>query len=529
MMKSTLTTAAFFLLLTGSLSAQHTATGTVYADANQNGQQDPGETGITRVSVTNGEQVVQTDASGNYELPVGDDNIIAVIKPTGYAVPVDENQLPRYFRIHKPAGSPELKFPGVAATGDLPQAVDFGLFPAEEPEQFTALIFGDPQPYTLEEVDYFARGVVAEVEGIENIPFGLSLGDLVGNDLDLFNPYIQAVKKVGIPWYNVMGNHDMNFDAATDALSDETYEAHFGPANYAFNYGKVHFIVLDDILYPDPRDSSGYWGGFREDQLNFVENDLAYVPTDHLIVLAFHIPLMEGEGDSYRDEDRDRLFGLLERFPHTLSLSAHTHIQRQDYFGPEEGWQRDTPHHEYNVGTTSGDWYSGRLNEDGVPVSTMRDGTPKGYAFLHFDGNAYRTEYRVAGKPADYQLEIFNPQVVEQGRNTKAGIYVNFFMGRADDEVLYRVDGGEWSPMDYVEDEDPTYEASVYAWDTSDKLLAGRRSSNPIVSTHLWRGNIPPRLAVGEHTIEVKATDQFGTVSTGTSTYRLEEPVTEGR
>src|SRR5690606_34605860 len=116
----------------------------------------------------------------------------------------------------------------------------------------TALVFGDPQPYTLQEVDYFDKGVVVEVANIRNVAFGLSMGDLVGNDPELFSPYTKAIKKIGIPWYNLMGNHDINFDVTEDELSDESYEAHFGPANYAFNYGNVHFIVLDDILYPDP-------------------------------------------------------------------------------------------------------------------------------------------------------------------------------------------------------------------------------------------------------------------------------------
>ncbi len=40
-----------------------------------------------------------------------------------------------------------------------------------------------------------------------------SLGDLVGDDLNLHPSYIKAVSKVGLPWYNVMGNHDMNYDA----------------------------------------------------------------------------------------------------------------------------------------------------------------------------------------------------------------------------------------------------------------------------------------------------------------------------
>jgi hypothetical protein len=83
----------------------------------------------------------------------------------------------------------------VDATGKLPKSVDFGLIPQEENQEFTALIFGDQQPYTQEEVDFFAKGIASEVEGIKNVPFGLSLGDLVGNDLARFNPYIKAIKK----------------------------------------------------------------------------------------------------------------------------------------------------------------------------------------------------------------------------------------------------------------------------------------------------------------------------------------------
>ncbi|CAM4217858.1 calcineurin-like phosphoesterase C-terminal domain-containing protein [Gillisia limnaea] len=517
---------AIISVLSLNLYAQKNVTGYVFEDTNQNGKKDRREKGISEVAVTNGREVVLTNTEGKYELPIGEDNIISVIKPSGYKIGKNEDNLPQFFYIHKPKGSPNLKFNGVEATGKLPKSVDFPLISSEEKEDFTALIFGDPQPYTQQEIDYFAKGVVAEVEGIENVPFGLSLGDLVGNDLDLFNPYIKAVKKVGIPWYNLLGNHDINFDVENDMLSDETYEAHFGPANYAFNYGKVHFLILDDILYPDPRDGKGYWGGFREDQFEFIESNLKHVPKNHLVVIAMHIPLSEPDGvDTFRDEDRDRLFQLLKEFPNTLSLSAHTHIQRQDFFSKEEGWQQDKPHHHYNVGTTSGDWYSGKLDENNIPVSTMRDGTPKGYAFINFNGSDYSIDYKVAGKPAAYQMEVFSPKVVAKGRRTKAGIYVNFFMGTQGDEVLYRVDDGDWNEMQYLEEYDPSYVEMVYEWDLTEELMHGRRSSNPIKTEHLWRGDIPTKLETGQHTIEIKATDMFGKTHRAKSSYRLAEPV----
>ena len=502
--------------------AQTNVEGFVFEDNNKNNIMERNEKGISNVAVTNGLDVVLTNKDGKYNLPINDDAIIAVIKPANYKVGVDENNLPQFFYNHKPNGSPKLKFKGVDPTGKLPKSVNFGLIPQQENDAFTALIFGDPQPYTQAEVDFFAKGIVAEVAGIKNVPFGLSLGDLVGNDLALFNPYLKAVKAAGIPWYNLLGNHDLNFDATSDEMADETYEAHFGPANYTFNYGKVHFIILDNVLYPDPRNQKGYWGGFTANQLQFIENDLKLVPKDHLIVLAFHIPLSETEGDSFRDADRDHLFRLLKDFPNTLSLSAHTHIQRQDYFGKKEGWLQEKPHHHYNVGTTSGDWYSGKLNQQGVPVSTMRDGTPKGYAFINFKGNQYDIDYKVAGKPKTYQMEVFAPKVIEKGRSTKSGIYVNFFMGSKNDSLHYRIDQGQWIALEYVEEIDPAYAIDVYEWDLIEELIPGRRSSNPIESKHLWRGKIQTNLEIGEHQVEIKAIDQFGKIHNGRTSYRLE-------
>ncbi|GMQ27980.1 calcineurin-like phosphoesterase family protein [Algoriphagus confluentis] len=505
-------------LLLGSISfalpAQEVAKGYVYSDQNQNGKKDRKEPGIPGVGISNGQLVVTSDANGFYEIPVSSGQLIFVIKPSGYQVCLDSLNKPQFFYIHKPEGSPKLTYAGSQPTGPLPKEINFGLIPKEEPEKFTALIFGDPQPYNLEEVDYFDRGIVDEVAGIQNVAFGLSLGDLVGDDLDLFYPYSRAVAKVGLPWYNVMGNHDENYDVDWDELADETFEAHFGPSTYSFNVGKVHFIVLDDILWPDPRDGKGYWGGMRPDQLDFVENDLKLVPKDHLVVISMHIPLSE-EGDSFRDEDRQRLFDLLAEFPYTFSMSAHTHLQKQDYFGKEDGWKQEKPHHHYNVGTTSGDWYKGVLDANGIPVSTMRDGTPKGFALVDFAGNQYQIRYHVAGKPAEYQMEIFAPKVLKKDLRTTAGIYVNFFMGATGDEVKYKIDEGEWIKMNQIQEVDPAYLVDLLEWDMTEEIIQGKRPSNAQPSRHLWKTPIPVNLGAGEHEITVSATDRYGKVHIG--------------
>lgn len=517
------TIALFSLLLPEQwISGQNSVKGVVYLDTNDNNRKDRREQGLPNVQVSNGREVVTTNEKGAYVLPVSQDDMIFVIKPSGYEFPVNTFNQPDFYYIHKPQGSPELKYDGVAPTGDLPESVNFALRSGSSSEDFKILVFGDPQPYNETEVDYFYKGIVSEIEGRRDVTFGLSLGDLVGDNLNLFSPYKNAIQKAGIPWFNVMGNHDENYDVKADSLSDETFEKEFGPATYSFNQGKVHFIILDDILYPDPRDGKGYWGGFTEKQLTFIKNDLAFVPKDHLIVLAFHIPILELEGnDSFRDEDRNELFALLKEYPNTLSLSAHTHFQGQFLIGQEQGWLQNKPHHHFNVGATCGDWYSGIPDQNGVPVATMRDGTPKGYVYLSFRGNQYSARYKVAGHPDDYQIAIHAPKIVAQNERTSAGIYANFFMGSPVDTIRVRIDQGEWKYMHLNYDYDPSYLNLLHQWDFSENLLQGSRPSNPDRCHHLWRSPIPTNLPEGEHTIEVKATDLYGQTYTGKSQYRI--------
>lgn len=505
-----------------AIYGQSVAKGIVYEDLNNNNVKDRKEKGIAHVAVSNGKDVVLTNNKGEYALPIANDNILFVIKPANYNVPVNEYNQPLFYYNHKPNGSPGHANAGVPPSGPLPRPVDFPLIPATQKENFRVLVFGDPQPYSEQEVDYFHKGIVSELTRVQEVDFGITLGDLAGDNFNLHKSYINAVKDIGIPWYNVLGNHDENYDTKADSLSDEAFEKSFGPATYSFNHGKAHFIILDDILYPDPRDGKGFWGGFRKDQLEFIKNDLSLVPKDHLVILAFHIPISELEGgDPFNDEDRLKLFELLREYPHTLTLSAHTHFQSQDFFTAKEGWPQEQRHHHYNVGATCGSWYSGRLDADGVPASTMRDGTPKGYAFLNINGNQYTIDYKVAGQSADYRIGIFAPKVVEKDRSTSAGIYANYFMGSATDTLYCRIDAGPWKVMHYTYDYDPAYLHLLHEWDFAETLLPGSRPSNPVFCNHLWRTGIPTKLPEGEHTIEIKVTDMFGRVITQKSSYRI--------
>ena len=54
---------------------------------------------------------------------------------------------------------------------------------------------------------------------------------------------------LGIPVYGVIGNHDHDLKKYTDREATENYRNHFGPTYYAFDMGRTHYVVLDDIVY----------------------------------------------------------------------------------------------------------------------------------------------------------------------------------------------------------------------------------------------------------------------------------------
>jgi hypothetical protein len=129
------------------------ARGVVFDDRNGNGARDAGEPGIAGVRVSNGEDVVQTDADGRYELDVTDETVVFITKPRGWATPFSEDMLPRFYYVHQPQGSPPgLRYRGVEPTGPLPDSIDFPLTRRDEPSVFEALLFSDPQPQTEAEL-----------------------------------------------------------------------------------------------------------------------------------------------------------------------------------------------------------------------------------------------------------------------------------------------------------------------------------------------------------------------------------------
>lgn len=480
------------------------ARGRVFHDANGNGKHDRGERLMSGVRVSNGREIALTDAKGRYALPYDDTTTFFVIKPSGYRTPVSEDMLPRFYYHHFPNGSPDLKYSGLAPTGKLPKSIDFPLYPQEEPDTFKAILFADTQPRNQEEIDYIAHDVVEELIGTD-ASFGVTLGDIMFDRLDLFGSLNATIGLIGIPWYNVVGNHDINFDAASEFDSNSTFRQVYGPPYHAFDHGNVHFLVIDNVNWfpATPEKKRHYKGGLHPDQLTFIENDLALIPEDQLLVIFMHVPL-------FGMDDRESLFRLIEDRPFTFSVSGHTHWQAHIYFTEEDGWRGAEPHHHLVNVTVSGSWWSGMKNELGIPHTTMRDGAPNGYSIVTFDEHGYDVTYKAAGHPADYQMNIYAPEVVASAGADTVEVFVNVFAGSAGSTVEMRLgETGPWTPMTFVPDRiDPLY-AQIRA--REDDVTSLRRKSRSARSTrHGWVATLPASPPPGTHLIHVRTTDVFG-------------------
>jgi len=495
--------------------------GYVFLDANNNLKKETNEQGIPGVSVSNGSDVVRTDHEGRYQLIVNRETVIFLTKPSGYELPLNSKNLPLFYYIHRPQGSPHLKYEGMDPTGPLPDSLNFPLKKNPESDDFQVLVFADPQPYTREELDYIREDVIEELVGAK-ARFGLVLGDIAANDLSLYEDYKDLISRIGIPFYHVPGNHDINYDSPDDGHSLETFISHFGPTYYSFDYAQVHFAVLDnmDWTWNKGQERGRYQCLLGPTQLEWLKNDLKYVSRDQLVVLAAHIPfkMARNKEQSVLMKDLPELFPILEGREKLLFLAGHTHTLEHHFIGPKEGWNGSTPIHQITCGTVCGSWWSGPKDIRGVPVADMADGAPNGYHIFHFNGNSFTEKYKAASLDHDFQMRILSPSS-RFGKDTipKERIIVNIFDGSSRSRVECQLDDLPTTMMQRVAMNDPFIENPL-----REHKEAFKNWVRPLLSHHIWTSPLPPNLNPGIHTLTVRNTDLFGQLSKSSRIFRVE-------
>lgn len=485
--------------------------GFVYEASGKNEGYQVGKKGIEGVVVSNQRDVVVTDENGYFVLSYIPNNSIFVVKPSGYDLPLNEINQPRFYYLHKLETleeHPERSESEVSSEGMLPDLLNFPLLKSKSASEFKVLFTGDIQTKTELELSYFQKIVVREMMAHE-IDFLVPLGDIAWDDLSIYPKTKQLLGKIGTPVFPVCGNHDVDFKVNSRKQATQTFQRHFGPTYYAFDYGKVHFVVLDVIGYDgwdEENDKKGPTSGkIDEQQLEWLRNDLALVPYEHLIVFLSHIPFYTDMApeDAYRNvQNRAALFDIVRYRPHLFSLSAHTHcVEHVDL--RVAGWEGMGDFSALIAGAACGAWWKGPKENDGMPTRMGVDGTPNGFFIFTFKDNGFDYDFIPADAPPSYQMRIYSVggTDVEQPKF----IYANIFAASPKATVTFSIDGKNPLNMERLTMRDP------YVGDFIDRHPEDYPVwMRPRLTNHIWRALLPDNLSVGPHIIEVKAMELNG-------------------
>ena len=533
--------------------------GAVFDDRDRNSQQDPGERGIAGVEVSNGREIVTTDRQGRYEISVRDGETVFLTQPAGYQVPVDEDNVAQFFYTHMPAGSPELRYGGIDPTGPLPDAVDFPLTRTTDTlsRDQRCLIGGDIQTYTQEEADYALRGAFADLAQRTDFTGcgALFIGDIVGDDLDLYDQTRELTSLLNGPARFLPGNHDLDLDADYDHRFD-TYRSQFGPDYYSYDAGDVHVISLNTVQHSQGAPYNGtYNGGIDDEQLAWLRQDIANTPEDKLIVLATHIPLLNwhDQGSDRHQVDQVKAIHEIIGDRPAVAFGGHSHTLEVMREGDAmEGWKRhygveELPFDHITAGAISGDWYTGRVTEAGYPTALQRDGAVPGVFTLEAHGNRYEDSFIGTGRAASEQMSLGlntpayrdwydanrrnvgkapafeTPLEVSADELGESWLTTNVWAGGTGTEVSVSIDGRPAQQAQRTQQLEG--ESKRVGAEFSDPAAALEQlvhgGSVAEASGHLWRLDLPEDLAPGEHTATVTQTDRYGVSTTERITFTV--------
>ncbi|QFQ01756.1 hypothetical protein CUROG_01780 [Corynebacterium urogenitale] len=552
---------------------QSTFTGYVFDDANKNSTKDESEKGIEGVSVTNGRDVVRTDSEGRYSLPVYEDMNVSVTQPAGWQVPVDGDKFAQFSYVHKPEGSAkELKYGGLEPTGPVPSYVNFPMAKSEATAAAAqhCAVASDTQTYDKTEVGYASKGAPKDLsERNDYAGCGIMLlGDNVGDDLSL-NPDLRSLYRgANGPVRALPGNHDQDYDAASDIDATDTYRADFGATYYSYEVGETHFIALDNIEYKGAKadgGNGGYYEKVGQQQLEWLKNDLAQVPEDKQVVVYSHAPIV-----NYLEiitDDALDLYDVLSSHKNVVTVGGHTHTLETLRAGDSrEEWTavglESLPVEQIVAGAVSGDWYSGGLNENGLPHAYTKDAAEPGVYTLTFNGGAETRGgyYTVRNESNDHQQLIgvnspawrewaakaqewqdndkegdgpgeINPREVTADDLKSGDVWLtsSFYGGSTASTVKVSIapegGSGEATAIEAEHTQPAKGEATNEGWEFTDPISATHNlteSGNVAKSSpHLWRAQLPEDLQPGTYRATVEAVDNFDKTNTQEITFTV--------
>jgi hypothetical protein len=439
-----------------------------------------GKKGIKGVAVSDGVSVVATNRDGTFELvSSGHQPYVFISLPSGYEIPINATGTARFYHTipHDDAT--------VNVQWDLVRS-------ASSDAEHGFLLLADPQTLDTDDMKRLHAETVPDIQGVvrangDTKLFAIGCGDLMFNDLTMFPQYEEAIRKMGTPGFQVLGNHDIAFAATTDEESAREFLRTFGPSYYSFNRGEIHYVVLDDVFWH----GNDYIGYIEQTQLDWLKADLAFVERGATVVVFTHIPsynkqhVRQGKAKPGNREvviNREMLYRLLEPYT-THIIVGHMH---------ETEHLVDHGARIHVCGAVCGAWWTGDI---------CFDGTPNGYAVYDVKGSELRWRYKSTGHPFDHQMRLY-----AKGSDPKRPdeILANVWDATDDWKIVWYEDGERKGAMAKGRGLDPL---SVKLH-SGDELPVKHKWVEPTPTDHLYYAKVSSTVKE----VLVEATDKWGRV-----------------
>ena len=365
--------------------------------------------GIAGVAVSDGFSVVKTDANGVYQFKCNRyARTVFISVPADYQVPLDANMKPLFYKT------------GISR--DKVNRNDFVLEPLEGSEEnFTLIAIGDPQVKSDAHIARYKNETISDIQSTLNAnqavgkyknAYAVTLGDIVHDTPNLWENVKKTMEGVRLgsgaylPIFQCIGNHDHNAKTTSDESAISDFISHYGPTDYSFNRGKVHVVVMDNIVCTTTNGSTWtYNAGFSRSQYNWLKADIAAVENkeDKMIILCCHIPFRGGSSSGGSNVNKDKYYSetleLMKQFNEAHIMIGHTHYP-QNYRHTGYLTKNGLPIYEHVHGGACGGWWTCNMNVDGAP---------NGYSIYEIEGNHMRNWLaKSTGQPEDFQMRVYN-------------------------------------------------------------------------------------------------------------------------
>lgn len=441
---------------------------------------------VSGVKVTDGFDIVRTDAAGHYELNARENaNFVYISVPSGFETSL-RNGAPHFYKQIDRSNKTQKSDFEIIRTGK-----------DETHHQF--VVFADVQVYNESEIDYVYKAAAdVQTDIVSNgVPtFGMSCGDIVGTWSSGLSEKIQtATSSAGFPFYALMGNHDYQSGVGTNEESKVAYTSKYGPTYYSFDKGQMHYVVLDDVFYFYRH----YIGYLEDSQLEWLKKDLSDVPEGSTVVLFLHIPTYSKqarEGQWNKEEynkivtNRNALYKIME--PYKLHIcSAHEHYA-ENYVIKDNIF-------EHVHAPLSGLFWQSLYSCDGVPW---------GYYVYDVKGNEI-TEwyYKPVGKSRDCQFSAYR---VGEDPMKRTSVVANVWNYDPAWKVEWRENGVDQGPM-----------TQYSGWDRNIVNDVDNRREKEFTWKYIGAGQTDHLFYAtpfsADSDIEIVVTDRFGKVYTWNS------------